>query len=105
MVNHGLDPRRRQTRRYPILRGVKPGQVISLKEEKRGNELYKGSFQDIRAFELPYRKELRQMGSNPRSHALPGKKSFANDINETLIVELYKGKTARPPRGVFFLLP
>ncbi|MCI5836666.1 MAG: 30S ribosomal protein S4 [Veillonellaceae bacterium] len=89
MVNHGLilvDGKRVDIPSY----GVKPGQVIALKEEKRGNELYKGSFQDIRAFELPYiEKNFDKWEVTLVRMPLREEIPFANDINETLIVELY----------------
>ncbi len=89
MVNHGLilvDGKRVDIPSY----GVRPGQVISLKEEKRANEMFKASFQDIRSFELPYiEKNLDKWEGTlvrmPMREELP----YKDEVNETLIVELY----------------
>ncbi len=89
MVNHGLilvDGKRVDIPSY----GVKPGQVISLKEANRSNEMYKASFQDIRTFELPYiEKNLDKWEGTLTRMPMREELPFANDINETLIIELY----------------
>lgn len=89
MVNHGLilvDGKRVDIPSY----GVKPGQVISLKEDQRANEMFKGSFQDIRSFDLPYiEKDFDKWEGTlvrmPMREELP----YRDEVNETLIVELY----------------
>lgn len=89
MVNHGLilvDGKRVDIPSY----GVKPGQVISLKEANRSNEMYKASFQDMRSFELPYiEKNLDKWEGTLIRMPMREEFPFANDINETLIIELY----------------
>ena len=53
MVNHGLinvDGKRVDIPSYP----VRPGQVISLREEYRANDMFKQSFQELKTFDLPY---------------------------------------------------
>ncbi len=89
MVNHGLilvDGKRVDIPSY----NVTPGQVISLKEDQRANEMFKGSFQEVRSFELPYiEKNFDKWEGTYTRLPLREELPFANDINETLIVELY----------------
>lgn len=89
MVNHGLilvDGKRVDIPSY----NVTPGQVISLKEDQRANEMFKASFQEVRSFELPYiEKNFDKWEGTYTRLPLREELPFANDINETLIVELY----------------
>ena len=89
MVNHGLilvDGKRVDIPSY----SVTPGQVISLKEDQRANEMFKASFQEVRSFELPYiEKNFDKWEATYTRLPLREELPFANDINETLIVELY----------------
>ena len=53
MVTHGLinvDGKRVDIPSYP----VRAGQVISLREAYRANEMFKQSFQELKPFDLPY---------------------------------------------------
>ena len=89
MVNHGLilvDGKRVDIPSY----NVTPGQVISLKEDQHANEMFKASFQEVRSFELPYiEKNFDKWEGTYTRLPLREELPFANDINETLIVELY----------------
>ena len=75
MVNHGLinvDGKRVDIPSYP----VRPGQVISLREEYRANDMFKQSFQEhwtATLTRMPLREEL----------------PYKDEVNETYIVELY----------------
>ncbi len=89
MVNHGLvnvNGKRVDIPSYP----VKPGQVISLREAYRTNEMFKNSFQELKTFDLPYLEKSFDNWSAalvrmPLREELP----YRDEVNETLIVELY----------------
>ena len=89
MVNHGLILVDGKSVDIPSY-SVTPGQVISLKEDQRANEMFKASFQEVRSFELPYiEKNFDKWEATYTRLPLREELPFANDINETLIVELY----------------
>ena len=89
MVTHGLivvDGKRVDIPSYP----VRPGQVISLKESYRTNEMFKQSFQELKTFDLPYIEKsfdnwTAPLTRFPQRDELP----YKDEVNETNIVELY----------------
>ena len=89
MVNHGLinvDGKRVDIPSYP----VKAGQVISLREGYRANEMFKHSFQELKTFDLPYIEKsfdnwTATLTRFPQRDELP----YKDEVNETNIVELY----------------
>ena len=89
MVTHGLivvDGKRVDIPSYP----VRPGQVISLKESYRTNEMFKQSFQELKTFDLPYIEKsfdhwTATLTRFPQRDELP----YKDEVNETNIVELY----------------
>lgn len=89
MVTHGLinvDGKRVDIPSYP----VHPGQVISLREAYRSNEMFKQSFQELKSFDLPYLEKSFDNWSAtltrfPQRDELP----YRDEVNETYIVELY----------------
>ena len=89
MVTHGLvlvDGKKVDIPSYP----VRPGQVIVLKEAYRANEMFKQSFQQTKTFDLPYIEKSFDKWSatlvrTPLREELP----YKDEVNETLIVELY----------------
>jgi small subunit ribosomal protein S4 len=89
MVTHGLinvDGKRVDIPSYP----VHAGQVISLREAYRSNEMYKQSFQELKSFDLPYLEKSFDNWSAtltrfPQREELP----YKDEVNETFIVELY----------------
>lgn len=89
MVNHGLitvDGKKVDIPSYP----VRPGQVVSLREAYRTNEMFKQAFQELKTFDLPY---IEKSFDNwtvtltrfPQRDELP----YKDEVNETYIVELY----------------
>jgi len=66
----------------------KPGDVISLREKSRDNELIRTNFQDLRNFQLPYiEKNMEQFsGTLVRE---PIREEIPIDVNEILVVELF----------------
>ena len=89
MVNHGLinvDGKRVDIPSYP----VKAGQVISLREGYRANEMFKQSFQELKTFDLPYiEKSFDNWSATLTRMPLREELPYKNEVNETLIVELY----------------
>lgn len=89
MVNHGLinvDGKRVDIPSYP----VKAGQVISLREGYRANEMFKQSFQELKTFDLPYIEKSFDNWSATLTHMpLREELPYKDEVNETLIVELY----------------
>ncbi|MDY6084795.1 MAG: 30S ribosomal protein S4 [Dialister sp.] len=89
MVNHGLitvDGKKVDIPSYP----VRPGQVISLREGYRTNEMFKQAFQELKSFDLPYvEKSFDNWAATltrfPQREELP----YKDEVNETYIVELY----------------
>ena len=67
---------------------VKVGTVITLKEDSRSNEMYKKSFQELKAFDVPY-VEKNFDGFEGTLTRMPERDEIPVEINETLIVELY----------------
>jgi small subunit ribosomal protein S4 len=67
---------------------VSPGDVVTLKENARDNEMFKKNFQELRTFELAYiEKDLE--GFSGTLTRLPERNELPIEVNETLIVELY----------------
>lgn len=67
---------------------VSPGDVVTLKENARDNEMFKKNFQELRTFELAYiEKDLE--GFSATLTRLPERDELPIEVNETLIVELY----------------
>lgn len=67
---------------------VSPGDVVTLKENARDNEMFKKNFQELRTFELAYiEKDLE--GFSATLTRLPERDEIPIEVNETLIVELY----------------
>ena len=89
MVNHGLinvDGKRVDIPSYP----VKAGQVISLREGYRANEMFKQSFQELKTFDLPYiEKSFDNWSATLTRMPLREELPYKDEVNETLIVELY----------------
>ena len=89
MVNHGLinvDGKKVDIPSYP----VKPGQVISLRENHRANEMFKQSFQEIKSFDLPYiEKSFDNWSVTLTRMPLREELPYKDEVNETYIVELY----------------
>ena len=89
MVNHGLinvDGKRVDIPSYP----VKAGQVISLREGYRANEMFKQSFQELKTFDLPYiEKSFDNWSATLTRMPLREELPHKDEVNETLIVELY----------------
>lgn len=89
MVNHGLinvDGKRVDIPSYP----VKAGQVISLREGYRANEMFKQSFQELKTFDLPYiEKSFDNWSTTLTRMPLREELPYKDEVNETLIVELY----------------
>ena len=89
MVSHGLiavDGKKVDIPSYP----VRPGQVITLKEAYRTNEMFKQAFLELKSFDLPYVEKSFDNWSatlvrTPLREELP----YKDEVNETLIVELY----------------
>ena len=89
MVTHGLinvDGKRVDIPSYP----VRAGQVISLREAYRANEMFKQSFQELKPFDLPYIEKsfdnwTATLTRFPQRDELP----YKDEVNETNIVELY----------------
>lgn len=89
MVNHGLitvDGKKVDIPSYP----VRPGQVISLRESYRTNEMFKQAFQELKSFDLPYVEKSFDnwtvtLTRFPQRDELP----YKDEVNETYIVELY----------------
>lgn len=89
MVTHGLinvDGKRVDIPSYP----VRAGQVISLREAYRANEMFKQSFQELKSFDLPYIEKsfdnwTATLTRFPQRDELP----YKDEVNETNIVELY----------------
>ena len=88
MVNHGLinvDGKRVDIPSYP----VKAGQVISLREGYRANEMFKQSFQELKTFDLPYiEKSFDNWSATLTRMPLREELPYKDEVNETLIVEL-----------------
>ncbi len=89
MVNHGLinvDGKRVDIPSYP----VKAGQVISLREGYRANEMFKQSFQELKTFDLPYiEKSFDNWSATLTRMPLREELPYKDEVSETLIVELY----------------
>lgn len=89
MVNHGLinvDGKRVDIPSYL----VKAGQVISLREGYRANEMFKQSFQELKTFDLPYiKKSFDNWSATLTRMPLREELPYKDEVNETLIVELY----------------
>ena len=89
MVNHGLvnvDGKRVDIPSYP----VKAGQVISLREGYRANEMFKQSFQELKTFDLPYiEKSFDNWSATLTRMPLREELPYKDEVNETLIVDLY----------------
>lgn len=89
MVNHGLinvDGKRVDIPSYL----VKAGQVISLREGYRANEMFKQSFQELKTFDLPYiEKSFDNWSATLTRMPLREELPYKDEVNETLIVELY----------------
>lgn len=89
MVNHGLinvDGKRVDIPSYP----VHPGQVISLREAYRANDMFKQSFQDLKTFDLPYiEKSFDNWSATLTRMPLREELPYKDEVNETYIVELY----------------
>lgn len=89
MVNHGLinvDGKRVDIPSYP----VKAGQVISLREGYRANEMFKQSFQELKTFDLPYiEKSFDNWSATLTRMPLREELPYKDEVNETFIVELY----------------
>ena len=89
IVSHGLiavDGTKVDIPSYP----VRPGQVITLKEAYRTNEMFKQAFLELKSFDLPYVEKSFDNWSatlvrTPLREELP----YKDEVNETLIVELY----------------
>lgn len=87
IVNHGhvlVNGRKVDIPSY----ACKPGDVISLREKSRDNELIRTNFQDLRNFQLPYiEKNMDQFsGTLVRE---PIREEIPIDVNEILVVELF----------------
>jgi small subunit ribosomal protein S4 len=66
----------------------KPGDVISLREKSRDNELIRTNFQDLRNFQLPYiEKNIEQFSGTLTRE--PMRDEIPIDVNEILVVELF----------------
>ena len=89
MVTHGLinvDGKRVDIPSYPL----RAGQVVSLREAYRSNEMFKQSFQEAKTFDLPYIEKsfdnwTATLVRFPQRDELP----YKDEVNETNIVELY----------------
>lgn len=66
----------------------KPGDVISLREKSRDNELIRTNFQDLRNFQLPYIDKNLEQFSGTLSRE-PQRDEIPIDVNEILVVELF----------------
>ena len=89
MVNHGLitvNGNRVDIPSFP----VRPGQVISLKEEYRSNDMFKQAFQELKTFDLPYiEKSFDNWTAVLTRFPLREELPYKDEVNETYIVELY----------------
>ena len=87
IVNHGhilVNGRKVNIPSY----ACKPGDVISLREKSRDNELIRTNFQDIRNYELPYiEKNIDQWSATLTRE--PMREEIPIDVNEILVVELF----------------
>ena len=87
IVNHGhilVNGRKVDIPSY----ACKPGDVISLREKSRDNELIKTNFQDIRNYELPYIEKNIDQWSGTLTRE-PMREEIPIDVNEILVVELF----------------
>lgn len=89
MVNHGLitvDGKRVDIPSYP----VRPGQIISLKDTYRSNDMFKQCFQELKSFDLPYiEKGFENWTGKLLRFPLREELPYKDEVNETYIVELY----------------
>jgi len=89
MVTHGLilvDGKRVDIPSYPL----RPGQTIVLKENYRQNEMFKQAFQELKSFDLPYmEKSFDNWSATLTRMPLREELPYKDEVNETLIVELY----------------
>ena len=91
MVNHGLinvDGKRVDIPSYP----VRPGQVISLREAYRANDMFKQSFQELKAFDLA----CRSAKSSP-TKTKSTKRTSSNSIPSNWNTDKRKQDTFRYP--------
>lgn len=87
IVNHGhvlVNGRKVDIPSY----ACKPGDVISLCEKSRDNELFRTNFQDIKNFDLPYIEKNFEQYSGKLIRE-PNRDELPIDVNEILVVELF----------------
>lgn len=66
----------------------KPGDVITLREKSRDNELIKTNFQELKSFDVPYI-EKNFDGYSGTLTREPNRDEIPIDVNEILVVELF----------------
>jgi small subunit ribosomal protein S4 len=87
IVNHGhilVNGRKVDIPSY----GCKPGDVISLREKSRDNELIRTNFQDLKGFAVGYIERNIDQFSGTLTRA-PMRDEIPIDVNEILVVELF----------------
>ena len=89
MVNHGLISVNGKKVDIPSY-SVQPGQVVSLRENYRSNEMFKQSFNELKTFDLPYiEKSFDNWSVTLTRIPLREELPYKDEVNETYIVELY----------------
>lgn len=89
MVNHGLISVNGKKVDIPSY-SVQPGQVVSLRENYRSNEMFKQSFTELKSFDLPYiEKSFDNWSATLTRIPLREELPYKDEVNETYIVELY----------------
>jgi small subunit ribosomal protein S4 len=87
IVNHGhilVNGRKVDIPSY----SCKPGDVISLREKSRDNELIRINFQDLRGFPVPYiERDIEQFSGTLTRE--PTRQEIPVSVNEILVVELF----------------
>lgn len=66
---------------------VSPGEVISLREKSRNNEMFKSNFQDRTAV-LPYLEKNAEAFTGSLTR-LPGREEIPIEVTDSLIIEFY----------------
>lgn len=87
MVNHGHIRVNGKCVDIPSC-AVAVGDVISLQEKSRDNEMFVSNFRDLKSFDLPYIEKNFDAFSGTLTR-LPNRDELPIEVNEILIIELY----------------